>query len=105
LTVRTSSWRASWILLTRCRIISAIFSQTYARTMNYYVPLFGEPLWLSGRVVKKWDNKWNRDDPGLLPTPRATSLKMNYFIFMIRKLQTFATQQLIVWANFASFLS
>jgi hypothetical protein len=34
----------------------------------------GEPLWLSGKAVKR-ENKWNREAPGSLPTP-GNLLKM-----------------------------
>jgi hypothetical protein len=30
--------------------------------------IFGEPLWLSGKVVE-WENKWNQKIPGMLPIP------------------------------------
>jgi hypothetical protein len=47
----------------------------YAYLQNYaYV---GEPLWLTGRVVKN-EKKMKLRGPGIGPHPRATSLKNIY---------------------------
>jgi hypothetical protein len=39
-------------------------------------PANGEPLWLSGKMME-WENKWNQNIPGSLPTPGSFFFKKN----------------------------
>jgi hypothetical protein len=57
--------------------ISKFSQKNLAKNWRFYLFYRGEPLWLSGRVMREIND--NLNDPGVTPQPRATFLKMLFY--------------------------